>query len=82
MYTQSESNCESREIYSVDIDFDDASNAWKSNKRSVGNGQYKYICFAITKAGTNCKRESIAGLNFCSLHCKSSICQKNKQYKL
>jgi hypothetical protein len=27
----------------VNIDFDVASTAWRENKRSIGNGQYKYI---------------------------------------
>ncbi len=29
-------------LYEVDIDFDEASEAWRSNKISIGNGQYKY----------------------------------------
>jgi hypothetical protein len=29
-------------LYDVDIDFDEASEAWRSNKISIGNGQYKY----------------------------------------
>jgi len=29
--------------YAVDIDFDDASRAWNANKRSIGNGSYRYI---------------------------------------
>ena len=28
----------------IKIDFDEASAAWKKNKKSIGNGQYKYIC--------------------------------------
>lgn len=28
--------------YVVEIDFDEASNAWKANKRSIGNGSYRY----------------------------------------
>lgn len=70
MHTRSQTKYESKGIYTVDIDFDEASNAWRSNKKSIGNGHYKYICLAITKAGSNCKRESVAGMNFCSLHCK------------
>ena len=31
------------QLYEVDIDFDDASKAWRANKKSIGNGQYKYI---------------------------------------
>ncbi len=29
-------------LYDVDIDFDEASEAWRANKTSIGNGQYKY----------------------------------------
>lgn len=29
-------------LYDVDIDFDEASEAWRANKISIGNGQYKY----------------------------------------
>jgi hypothetical protein len=29
-------------LYDVDIDFVEASEAWRSNKISIGNGQYKY----------------------------------------
>ena len=29
-------------LYEVDINFDEASEAWRANKTSIGNGQYKY----------------------------------------
>ena len=29
--------------YAVDIDFDEASCAWRANKRALGNGEFKYI---------------------------------------
>ena len=29
-------------LYDVDINFDEASEAWRANKISIGNGQYKY----------------------------------------
>jgi len=35
--------------YEVNIDFDGASAAWKSNKKSIGNGEYKYICRLLEK---------------------------------
>lgn len=76
MYTRSQARYDSKAIYSVDIDFDAASDAWKLNKKSIGNGQYKYICLAITKSGNSCKRESMSGFNYCSLHC-----EKNNQQK-
>ena len=37
--------------YEVNIDFDDASSSWKQNKKSIGNGQYKYICPKDKKDG-------------------------------
>jgi len=31
------------DIFEVNIDFNDASLAWRANKRSMGGGCYKYI---------------------------------------
>ena len=55
-------------LYMVEIDFDEASTYWKANKKSIGNGQYKYICSKTTKSGNKCKRESIAGCDYCKQH--------------
>ena len=33
---------EKKALYEVDIDFDEASREWRSNKKSIGNGQFKY----------------------------------------
>ena len=53
--------------YEVNIDFDEASTAWKANKKSIGNGEYKYIC--IIKTGVNsCRREAMKGCNVCKTH--------------
>lgn len=53
--------------YEVNIDFDEASSAWKANKKSIGNGQYKYIC--IMKIGSNlCRREAMKGCDVCKTH--------------
>lgn len=43
MQTRSQTNYEKNALYEVDIDFDEASKLWKSNKKSIGNGCYKYI---------------------------------------
>ena len=32
---------EKETLYEVDIDFDEASYAWKANKISIGNGSYR-----------------------------------------
>jgi hypothetical protein len=55
----------------IKIDFDEASAAWKKNKKSIGNGQYKYICMQKTKAGKSCKRESLKFCDYCKMHIKN-----------
>lgn len=40
---------QTKELYEVNIDFDDASNSWKQNKKYMGNGTYKYICPSLKK---------------------------------
>lgn len=52
------------------IDFDEASKAWKKNKKYIGNGMYKYICEAITKTGNNCNRQSLPLCKYCKMHNK------------
>lgn len=55
-------------LYFVEIDFDEASRMWKANKKSIGNGSYKYICSQKTKSGNKCKRESLPGCDYCKTH--------------
>lgn len=57
--------------FEVDINFDEASQAWRANKKPVGNGCYKYICSKETKTGNQCKREALAGCEFCKIHRKT-----------
>jgi hypothetical protein len=57
-------------LLKVDIDFDGASSSWKMNKKSLGNGCYKYICVKITKTGKQCKNDSIRNCEFCRFHNK------------
>ena len=56
------------QLYNVVIDFDEASRSWKANKKSIGNGSYKYICQGRLKTGSTCKREAKPGTEFCSWH--------------
>jgi len=44
MKTRSQAKYENSALYEVNIDFDGASEAWKANKSSIGNGSYKYVC--------------------------------------
>jgi hypothetical protein len=49
--------------YSVDIDFDEASRAWRANKKKnkdgdlfPGSGSFSYICGAICSNGKVCTK--------------------------
>jgi hypothetical protein len=70
MNTRSKTNYENNAPYSVDIDFNDASESWKSNKKSKGNGCYTYICGQILKNGKPCMREPGVDCETCSYHKK------------
>ena len=59
-----------RVMYEVDIDFDAASAAWKSNKKSIGNGSYKYVC-SVSKNGTKCDKVCYKNTDCCWAHRKS-----------
>jgi hypothetical protein len=63
---------EKKDIYEVVIDFDGASAAWRANKKSAGNGCYKYVCESITKTGKNCTKVHIVGSTFCNIHFKKN----------
>ena len=56
--------------YEVDIDFDEASEAWKANKISIGNGSYRYAC--ANKSAKNCKclKKCLPGEIYCKTHYK------------
>ena len=52
----------------LDINFDEASAAWRENKKHIGNGVFKYIC----SYNTRCKRLCNIGSLFCNEHLKYS----------
>jgi hypothetical protein len=55
-------------LYEVNIDFDAASEAWKSNKRSIGNGSYKYVCTKRYKNNNCCINKCLHGEDYCKKH--------------
>jgi hypothetical protein len=57
-----------KDLYNVEINFDEAIEAWRSNKKCIGNGHYKYICCQKTKTGNQCKRESLKFYDHCKIH--------------
>ena len=68
MLTRSQTISNIKPMYSVVIDFDDACEAWKANKKYMGNGTYKYICLQKTKTGNPCKKEARPASDFCKVH--------------
>lgn len=56
----------------VNINFDEAIEAWNKNKERLGNGNYKYIscyqCQGKTKNGDRCKNKT--SFDFCRMHSK------------
>ena len=70
MQTRSQTRSNNIGMYKVEIDFDDASQAWKANKKSVGNGCYKYYCCGKTKEGKSCNRIRLSDIYYCRIHNK------------
>jgi hypothetical protein len=77
MKTRNQTKYEQSALFEVDIDFDYASEAWKSNKISIGNGSYKYVCKNTGITGKSCTRKCLAGEEYCSTH-KSTSNAKSK----
>jgi hypothetical protein len=70
MQTRSQTKYDNSAIYEVNIDFDGASEAWKANKKSIGNGSYKYICAKRGKNNNCCIRKCLHGEDYCKTHFK------------
>jgi hypothetical protein len=76
MQTRSQSKIQKQTIskestlYEVNIDFDEASTAWKMNKKYVGNGTYKYICSILKKDGICCGKSRYKDSEYCWVHRK------------
>jgi hypothetical protein len=70
MQTRSQTKYNNTNIYDVNIDFDEASEAWKANKRSIGNGSYKYVCAKRGKNNNICISKCLPGEEYCRTHFK------------
>ena len=74
MKTRSQTRQEKNQLYEVNIDFDAASKAWMANKRSIGNGHYKYICTYSPSSNQNdskCGKSCYKELSYCWQHRKA-----------
>jgi hypothetical protein len=69
VYTETTKH-DNRDEYTVDIDFDGASEAWLANKTRQSNATYKYKCLGQTKTRRSCKRTPIEHTDYCSCHGK------------
>jgi len=57
-------------MYKVDIDFDEASQAWMENKIHAGNGTFVYVCGATTQKGGKCRKTPSHKNGRCHMHKK------------
>jgi hypothetical protein len=57
---------QSRE-FEVNIDFDEASKLWNSNKKRLSNGCYEYVCGKYLENGLFCKRKP-KNSQYCWVH--------------
>jgi hypothetical protein len=53
---------------SYHFNFDEASEAWKQNKKSIGNGMYKYICQVVNTNKKVCCKTVYKDSEFCWIH--------------
>lgn len=62
-------------IYEVNIDFDEASKEWRSNKKYEGNGYfiYKIKCKQQTKLGKKCSRLCSQNSDYCFQHSNKDL---------
>jgi hypothetical protein len=60
-------------LYEVNINFDEAIESWRANKKHTGNGMYKYVCCGITKTTKKCNRQSLTNFDYCKMHLKNKL---------
>lgn len=70
MDTRSQTSYNKNPLYAVNIDFDDASEEWRANKKTLSNGMFKYICGCPTKSGSKCMRPPKTDHKYCATHIK------------
>ena len=68
MNTRSQTKYENSSLYEVNIDFDDACEAWKQNKLSIGNGSYRYLCKKRGIRNNICIKKCLQGEEYCCVH--------------
>ena len=72
METRSQTKYQNSALFDVNIDFDGASEAWRYNKKSIGNGSYKYICCVSKQNGEKCGIKCVNAEEYCRIHLKKN----------
>mgnify|MGYP003676054977 FL=1 len=59
--------------YVVNINFDEASSAWRKNKNILKNGMYSYkkgkkVCSHINENGKKCRKRKLLNDEYCENH--------------
>jgi hypothetical protein len=57
-------------LLEVNIDFDEAIDAWNANKKKLANGMYKYVCSYCSITGIRCGRKPLTNSDLCKNHTK------------
>lgn len=57
----------------VIINFDEASDVWRQNKITKGNGTYTYNCNVIMRNGCDCRQPSDPSQSTCKRHSQKRI---------
>jgi len=60
----------------VNIDFDEASKYWNSNKKKLPNACYQYVCGFQKQNGNFCKNYCVKNKERCNKHLLSETKQK------
>ncbi len=68
MNTRSQTKYDNSSLYEVLINFDEASEAWKQNKLSIGNGSYRYLCKKRGIRNNMCIKKCLQGEEYCCVH--------------
>ena len=68
MQTRSQTRLLNDSRYTVEIDFDGASEAWKANKIPKGNGTYAYRCCGLKRDGFPCTQMVSGTSDYCKRH--------------
>ena len=68
MRTRSQTKKDNLALYEVNIDFDEASNLWNSNKKKLPNGCYSYVCGKKLTNNNFCKKAPCKDNIHCHIH--------------